>query len=98
MSTVTLQASKNFLWIQPTHMKYPRGRPEPGECSAHRIMVIRLVERKRRSQNGENVKKFRLRAVLTCASLIIINLQTRTFDFVIGTNNSTVTHQRVRQF
>ena len=32
-------------------MKYPRGRPEPGECSAHRIMVIRLVEQKRRNEN-----------------------------------------------
>ena len=32
-------------------MKYPRGRPEPGEYSARQITVIGRIEQKRR--NGE---------------------------------------------
>ena len=37
-------------------MKCPRGRPKPGKCSAHQIVVIRCVEQKVRNENLSWVK------------------------------------------
>ena len=56
MTPVTLQASKIFLWVKRTHTEYPRCRHEPGECSAHWIMVIRRLEQKVRIENEKSSK------------------------------------------
>ena len=47
---------KNFPLVQTTHMKFPRGCLEPGECSAHWLMVIHCIEQKIRNENLAWVK------------------------------------------